>query len=136
MGTEIGEEYEPVKVGEKIRKTYERDHVTDPWTETSSTTTDIMMSYAPFFGGGGAPLSGGRGADNEANSADIRGEFTVNVDVFIPYRDTTFFRLPWEDPWENESDVFTDDLADYIAAGNADDPGCWSGSTTMTLEFT
>ena len=134
VGTIIGEEYEPVKVGERITKTYSRDDPADPWTEDSSTTTDIMMSYTPgASGGGGSPLSGGRGADNEANSADILGEFTANPGVHVP--NATIFRLPWEDPWDNESDAFTDAMADYIAAKNTVDPGCWSGSTTMTLEL-
>ena len=136
MATENGDAHDQVKIGEKITKTYDRDNFGDPWTENSSTTLDIMMSYRAVAGFGGAPLSGGRGADNQANSCQIRTAWLEEgIGIFIPYREGTIFRLPWEDPWDNESDVFTDSLADYIAAGNAVNPGCWSGSTTMALEF-
>jgi len=134
MGLTLGDEYEQVKVGERVTTGYIRYDPEDPWTENSSTTSDIMMAYKPrFIYLGGDPTSGGRGADNEANSVSIEGLFDVISSIFVP--NGVIYRLPWEDPWDNESDVFTDDLADYIAAGNADDPGCWSGSTTMTLEF-
>ena len=129
---EEGDELAQVKVGERVTTSYSRDDPADPWTEDSSTTTDIMMSYFPnFIYAGGDPTSGGRGADNEENSVSILG--LIYSSAFIP--NGVIYRLPWEDPWDNESDVFTDALADYIAAGNADDPGCWSGSTTMALEF-
>lgn len=135
MGLTLGDEYEQVKVGEIVSTSYSRDDPEDPWTENSSTTSDIMMAYKPrFIYLGGDPDSGGRGADNQANSVSIEGQFAVISGVFVP--NGVIYRLPWEDPWDNETDVFTDALADYIADRNATNPGCWSGSTTMALEFT
>jgi hypothetical protein len=130
---EEGSQNAQVKVGEEITISYERADPADEWDEVSSTTTDIMMDWVPnILYGGGDPTSGGKGADDEANSVSI-SNIIYSSGFFVP--NGTIYRLPWEDPWSNETAVFADSLADYIAEGNAANPGFWSGSTTMALEF-
>jgi len=136
----LGTGYDPIKVGESTITYYERDTIDDPWVETSTETSDLETTWLPYIGDffvptqnrGGDPVSGGRGPDNDENSVlfsqwpEILGDFLDGVSVY---------RLPWETTWANESTIFTDHVADYIAAQNAIDDGGWTGSTTMALEF-
>lgn len=131
----LGDLFDLVKIGEQTVTNYERDTDTDPWVFVDETVTDIDAAWFPSLSSlGGDPVSGGRGADNEENSVGISVE-AVNTSVFEIFQSVVVYRLPWEDPWENESELFSDALADYITAQNAYYGGGWTGSTTMTLEF-
>lgn len=141
FGLYFGDDYEPETVGQSTTIYYERDTINDPWVETSTVTSDLEATWTPYIGDtfdptlnlGGDPTSGGRGADNNENSVlfatwpDIYGGAILDgVEVY---------RLPWDVNWANESSKFADAVTDYIAAKNDDDEGGWTGSTTMTLEF-
>lgn len=131
----LGDLFDLVKIGEQTVTNYQRDTDTDPWVFVDETVTDIDAAWFPSLSSlGGDPVSGGRGADNEENSVGISVE-AVNTSVFEIFQSVVVYRLPWEDPWENESELFSDALADYITAQNAYYGGGWTGSTTMTLEF-
>jgi len=131
----LGDLFDLVKIGEQTVTNYQRDTDTDPWVFVDETVTDIDAAWFPSLSSlGGDPVSGGRGADNEENSVGISVE-AVNTSVFEIFQSVVVYRLPWEDPWENESELFSDALVDYIAAANAYSGGGWSGSTTMALEF-
>jgi hypothetical protein len=132
----LGDLYDSVKIGEQTVTNYTREDTdTDIWDPVDETVTDIDAAWFPSLSSlGGDPVSGGRGADNEENSVGISVK-AVNTSVFDIFQSVVVYRLPWEDPWENESELFSDALVDYIAAANAYSGGGWTGSTTMTLEF-
>jgi len=139
-----GSRPDPVKVGEFKTTLYEREVLTyDPityseWEEISADTQDIeengyptIITAAPFYNStGGHPVSGGRGADNDENSA-----FLAYVISGSNVPSSGIYRLPWQDPWADESAMFTQAMADYLEAENAYSGGGWTGSTTVTLEF-
>jgi hypothetical protein len=136
----LGAGYDPVKVGDSTITYYERDTIDDPWVETSTTTSELETTWLPYIGNifnpapnrGGDPVSGGRGPDNDENSVLFREWPEILMDFLYG---VSVYRLPWETTWANESTIFTDHVADYIAAQNAIDDGGWTGSTTMALEF-
>jgi hypothetical protein len=144
---ELGAEHEEITIGEHTVTSYERDTPEDEWVETFSETTDITGVWYPVFGfnnfRGGDPISGGRGAENDANCVSI----TANIGAsgpwvfagmgFIP--GARILRLPWVDPWANESNTqYSQSLEDFLIEQNdfwgAGDS--WTGSTTMGLQFT
>jgi hypothetical protein len=136
----LGDGLDQVKVGERTSTNYERDTITDPWVQVGSDQVyDIYASFYPlgvFYKNGGDPVSGGRGLDNDENS--VGWNITIDSNDSFPFRaflGTVVYRLPWEDPWENESALYAAAMSDWIAEQNADDGGGWTGSTTMTLEF-
>jgi hypothetical protein len=135
----LGDLFNSVKIGEQTVTSYQRDTDTDPWVFVDETVTDIEGTWFPSLSSlGGDPVSGGRGADNDENSVGISADgFSIyaSLDPFEIFQSVVVYRLPWEDPWENESELFSDALTDYIAAANAYSGGGWSGSTTMALEF-
>jgi hypothetical protein len=135
----IGDFFDSVKIGEQTVTNYQRDTDTDPWVFVDETVTDIEGEWSPSLSSlGGDPVSGGRGADNEENSVGISADgFSIyaSLDPFEIFQSVVVYRLPWEDPWENESELFSDALADFITAQNAYYGGGWTGSTSMALEF-
>lgn len=132
---------DPVIIGESTSTEYTWNAVTEEWDEGSTTTSDIEAEWYPVIESGeqgGDIESGGKGADNDANSVGLRLSFTdtgSSLPIFSAFSDTVVYRLPWEDPWANESVIYDDALADWIDARNAEDGNGWSGTTTMTLEF-
>jgi hypothetical protein len=122
-------------------KLYVRESEEAEWVQTSIETEDIfengypaVITTSPFFNGpGGHPVSGGRGADNDENSACLFYGFTGSGSPFSLASGT--YRLPWQDPWADESAVYTQAMTDWIAENNDFDGGGWTGSTTVTLEF-
>jgi hypothetical protein len=137
---------EKFKVGECKETNYTRDSEEDNWEILSSGAEDVYCYWSPrVFSVGGHPNSGGRGDDTDENSVSfyLNGEFTGDPDgpigdvlSFNPFRvNYLVYRLPWVDPWENESELYSELFDDWIAEQNADDGGGWTGSTTMTLEF-
>lgn len=135
----LGDLYDSVKIGEETVTNYTREDTdTDIWDPVDETVIDIDAAWFPSLSSlGGDPVSGGRGADNEENSVGIsvKAVGNFNSPVFEIFESVVVYRLPWEDPWENESELFSDALADFITAANAYSGGGWSGSTTMALEF-
>lgn len=141
FGLYFGGGYASAVVGQSTTIFYERDTVDDPFIEMSTETNDLTATWTPFIGDrfdptlykGGDPTSGGRGPDNDENSV----RFATWPDIYggtILYG-VEVYRLPWDINWANESSKFTDAVTDYIAAKNIDTDGGWTGSTTMTLEF-
>jgi len=133
---------DPVKIGEFKTTFYGRDSVESEWFEAYTETEDIfengypaVITTLPFFNGlGGHPVSGGRGPDNDENSVFIYYYTSAGVNYEGPYS-VGVYRLPWQDPWANESALFTQAMTDSIADANAYSGGGWTGSTTVTLEF-
>ena len=131
---------DPVKVGELETTFYERDSTEDEWVAISVETEDIeesgypaVITTSPFFNGlGGHPVSGGKGSDNDENSAHL---FFVFIGSGEPFVDAGIYRLPWQDPWADESSVYTDAMTDWIAENNDLTGGGWSGEAEVTLEF-
>lgn len=121
----------PIKLGSSTVTEYTRETIEDPWVEGGTYPfEDYYTNWFPYIQpSGGYPWSGGRDEDNDENSISIilYGGALTNRPIY---------RLPWEDPWENESAVFSDALAEYIADQNLTYGGGWTGSTTATLEFT
>lgn len=132
---------EPVKVGELQTTLYGRDSTEDEWVEISVETEDIeesgypaVITTSPFFNGlGGHPVSGGKGSDNDENSAHLFFIFNGSGAPF-PLA-SGIYRLPWQDPWADESSVYTDAMTDWIAENNVFEGGGWTGSASVTLEF-
>jgi hypothetical protein len=150
---ELGAGYEEITIGEYTATYYERPVISydpfieGPWEEVSSETSDITGSWFPIFGGnsglvGGDPISGGRGADNDANCVSIETDISTNGDYvfagmgFVP--SAQILRLPWVDPWANGSNTqYSQSLEDFLIEQNdfwgAGDS--WTGSTTMAVSF-
>ena len=134
---------EPVKIGEYETVYYERESVEAEWVENSVDIEDIMDSYTfdtvttyPYFNPyGGHPVSGGRGPDNDENSVALYFYTGAGINYEGP-ASPIIYRLPWQDPWENESALITQPMTDYIAAANAYSGGGWTGSTSVSAEFT
>jgi hypothetical protein len=124
--------YDTVKIGSETFTEYTRPTIEDEWVGGGTFPfSDLYGSWFPDFRlSGGHPSSGGRDGDNDENS--------IAIDIFYPGAviNQPIYRLPWEDTWENESALFSDAFAEYIALKNTIDGGGWSGSTTATLEFT
>jgi hypothetical protein len=122
--------YDTVKIGTETVTEYTRPTIEDEWVEGGTYPfQDIYAYWFPSFEeSGGYPSSGGRDEDNDENSIAIVifGGAMINQPIY---------RLPWEDPWENESALFSDALEEYIADQNLTYGGGWTGSTTVTLEF-
>jgi len=121
----------PIKVGSSTVTYYTRPTIEDPWVEGGTYPyDDYYTNWIPYIlQSGGYPSSGGKDEDNDENSISI-------VLFGLPAAQSReIYRLPWEDPWENESAVFSEGLADYIAGQNISYGGGWTGSTTVTLEF-
>lgn len=114
-----------VTIGTETFYQYSRAVDTDPWTEDSATPSDVTGDWIPILTGGGNPVSGGKEADNEANSIEIE---LAGVPYFAS---TPIFRLPWENPWAEESVLLSDAFDAFIAAGGAD----YSGTCTATVYF-
>ena len=133
---------EAVKVGELQTTFYERDSTEDEWVEISVETEDIeesgyptVLATSPFFNGpGGHPVSGGKGSNNDENSAHLFYIFTGSSGPPFSLA-SGIYRLPWQDPWADESSVYTDAMTDWIAENNVFDGGGWTGSASVTLEF-
>jgi hypothetical protein len=133
----LGDSHDLVTIGEETVTNYERDTDTDPWVLVDETVTDIEAGWFPSLSSvGGDPVSGGRGADNDENSVgiSIQGFYADGFsfyDFFQIFETIVVYRLPWENPWTDESALFSDAFADWLAGQGEG----WSGSTTMALEF-
>lgn len=145
----LGTPYDEVVVGQHTITNYYKPVISydpfieGPWEETSSETTDITASWNPVIGfnyRGGDPVSGGRGADNVANSAGIEaavylnGNFNFGGFGFVP--EGIAYRLPWQDSWASESASYSESMADFLEERNEFSGGGWTGSTSMRLVFT
>lgn len=127
-----GSGYDPVKIGDVTDYLYTRPTTGDPWVLASENTYDIDGVWTPEVSQpylGGHPDSGGRGADDLANSVAIK---PPQLDYLA---DALVARLPWVDPWANESDAFAVSLADVLAYQNALGTAVWTGATTATMVF-
>ena len=122
--------YDTVKIGSSTVTEYTRPTIEDEWVEGGTYPFEDYYAYwfPSFEESGGYPSSGGRDEDNDENSIAIVmiGGAMINQPIY---------RLPWQDPWENESALFSDALEEYIADQNLTYGGGWTGSTTVTLEF-
>ena len=110
---------------------YSRATDEDPWVEDSSTPTDIVIAWTPSIDGGGHPVSGGKGADDEDNSIQISNW----PNVFGNISSVAVYRLPWENPWASESALFSATFDDDIDDLNTADGGGHSGSCTFSVSF-
>jgi len=116
-----------VVVGTSTEYVYSRVVNTDPWTEDSATATDISLQWTPLLADGGHPVSGGKGADDDANSIRIWGLPSMH---FFALPD--IYRLPWDMAWASETVILSDTFDAMIAAGGAD----YSGTCSASLDFT
>jgi hypothetical protein len=125
-------ELPPIKIGSSTVTEYTRPTTEDPWEEGGTYLfEDYYSNWVPYIQpSGGYTWSGGRDEDNDENSLAI----IIYGGGPAAYR--PIYRLPWEDPWENDSTVFSESFAEFIADQNLTWGGGWSGSTTATLEFT
>jgi len=124
-----GLENDPVTVGTFTRESYTRATIGSPWVLGSTTSYDLIGNLICLPNNGGDVVSGGRGADVDSSKADIL------IDISIMGLFTTIGRFPWNDPWASETDAFTDFLNDWIANGNAAYGAGFSGSCSMSLDF-
>ena len=133
---------EPVKVGETKTALWARDSEESEWFEAYTETEDIMESGYPFVsvsfdsGIGGDPVSGGRGPDNAENSVDIGFALPSSGFPISTGYERPIYRLPWQDPWANESGVFAQNMQDFVDGNNDYQGGGCTGSSSVTLEFT
>jgi hypothetical protein len=121
-----------IKVGSSTVTEYTRPTTEDPWEEGGTYPFDeYYTNWVPYIQpSGGYTWSGGRDEDNNENSLAII-IYGGGPAVYRP-----IYKLPWEDPWENESAAFSEGLAEFIADQNATYGGGFTGSSTVTLEFT
>jgi len=124
-----GNPNDDVTVGTFTRESYTRATTGDPWVLGSTTSYDLTGNFICLPNNGGDVVSGGRGADIATSKADIL------IDISIMGLYTTIGRFPWTDPWASEVDAFTDFLDDWIANGNATYGAGFSGSCSMSLDF-
>lgn len=129
----FGPSFDPVKLGETTDFTYTRPSTDDPWVLATQNSYDINGAWTPEVAlpyRGGHPTSGGRGADDPANSV------AINPPQLAYLADTLVARLPWLDPWASESAAFTDALTTVLDDQNALGGAVWTGSTTASMVFT
>lgn len=136
-----GDTPENVKIGTVTTTNYTWDDEEEDWIEgTTDAGVDVMGGFLVTLYGGGHPVSGGRGADDDDNSVVITvsgmldGLFTTGG--VSPGTPVQILRLPWDDPWTSESAAFSDMIADIITALNADNGGGHSATASVTLGFT
>ena len=129
MISNAGHPNDDVTVGTFTREGFTRTTTSDPWVSGGSSTYDLTGNFICLPNNGGDVVSGGRGADIESSKAEIN----FNISVIGIYE--TVKRFPWVDPWASDTDVFTDWLDDWIANGNATYGGGFSGSSSMSLDF-
>lgn len=121
-------------VGTRTSQGYTRTTTSDPWVAGSSSSFDLMGSFGagPVSGTGGDIISGGRGPDIDTSKATLG--FSLSGDSSAgPFG--YFYRFPWDYTWASEVDIFTDFLDDWIANGNATYGGGFSGSCSLSLDF-
>lgn len=121
-----------VTVGTFTRESYTRSSISDPWVLAGTESYDITGNFVCYPYGGGDVVSGGRGSDVDTSKATIDFGISTSENLFIS---TTIGRFPWTDPWPSEVDIFTDFLDDWIANGNATYGGGFSGSCSLSLDF-
>jgi len=121
-----------VTVGSLVVDDYTRPNTSSPWTLVSSNTFDIDGHFEIGIIDGGDEISGGRGADVDSSRCSISIAISAGVYSFT----VEFFRFPWDDPWSSETTAFSDNLSDWITAGNAANGGGYSGSSSLEAVFT
>lgn len=129
MISNAGHPNDDVTVGTFTRQGFTRTTTSSPWVFRGSSTYDLTGNFECSPINGGDIVSGGRGADIESSKAEIN----FNISVIGIYE--TVKRFPWVDPWASDTDVFADWLDDWIANGNATYGGGFSGSSSMSLDF-
>ena len=115
-------------IGTRTTDTYTRSNLSDPFAFSSTYSEDITGSISALtISGGGNTVSGGRDTDPSSKSQIYTTAMGVTSSIY---------RFPWNDPWDSETDVFSDDLAAWIAAGNTAYGAGYSGSCSLSLDFT
>lgn len=121
----FGNENTPVKIGTETIQGYTRPNTSSPWTPSTSFASDIIGNMVVSILDGGESPSYGRGADIEASMCSI----WVDISYLGLYKEVR--RFPWDDPWDSETQIFTDFLADWITDGGLG----YSGSTSLEIVF-
>jgi hypothetical protein len=116
----------PHAIGTGTIKFYSREELEDPWT-IDTINLNFTGQLLLIFNGGGNPTSGGRGAnaDEKRMHVDVRLEvfgedadfpgfnwYALTFGGEIPTADRPY---PWDDPWPNFTDIFTESFNELIA---------------------
>jgi hypothetical protein len=128
----FGPPFDPVEIGEVTDYLYTRPTTGDPWVLAAESSYGIDAEWTPTIGVpylGGHPDSGGRGANDLPNSV------AFNPPQLAYLADALIARLPWQDPWTDESAAFEDSLTDILDTQNALGTSVWTGETTATMVF-
>lgn len=125
--------------GTKTITEYSRSSLTDPWIAGTVTNSDILLSFGISIDGGGDPVSKGKGTGGDDNKAVIYFQPMINIYAEIPdfgaYSEE-IKRLPWDTSWASETALFSTIFSDYVNAGNTLYGGGFSGSCSLSLDFT
>lgn len=131
-----------VKIGDCTETPYTRTTTSDPWVAGTPITTDIDFRFTTTLTGGGEAFSGGKGddSDDEKTSIGVGCFFTGTEAGLLPplsvTNNTDILRLPWNDSWASESAVFSTMFNDWIVDQNLLNGGGYSGSCSLSLDFT
>ena len=123
---------------------YTRANDTDPWTLSSTTTLDIVGNLYCTIDGGGHPISGGKGSDDNSKKISVGAVASMETDdgtsfLFGVGGDSdpteTDIPYPWDSPWPNVSSIFTTDFATTMA-GYSGTHNTTGSSCSLSLDWT
>jgi hypothetical protein len=136
IDTRFGAATAAVVIGTVNTRVYSRPTTSDPWTEDSSTTTNISHRFGLFLSGGGDPDSGNYSTADAARALVTFNSFHSGThSSLLPALGALVYRLPHEDAWASETAAFADLFAAHITARNTADGAGHSGTCTLSLNF-
>lgn len=137
IDTLFGTDTSAVVIGTVDTKVYSRPTTSDPFTENSSTTTNISHRFSLFISGGGDPVSGNFSTLEAAKTTTTCLSFHSGTHSgLIPELEGLIFRFPHEDLWSSETTLFSDAFTAHLALKNTADGGGHSGTCSISLNYT
>ena len=126
--------------GSFVRKRYTSASTGPPWTLDSTETLDVRAGFnAVVSGGGKAYMHGNDGTTPARINVGIWTEGGYLESAAYPDMDDyadAIERMPWGFPWASETDAFLNKFNDRLAYCNGFRGGGFSGSCSLSLDFT
>lgn len=131
--TSFGTNPDYLKIGTKKTTPYSKSG--GSWIAGTPVTTDVLCRFSFDITGGGTAV-GGKDDTVDSTKATISPSILMINAPDIPGFSQDVMRFPWDDPWAAETAAFSTIFTDHIAARNTADGGGWSGSCSLSLDFT
>jgi hypothetical protein len=128
---------DPVVVGTKTTTRYIWNDGTLAWDVDTVTNENISLRFILYLYGGGDPVSRGRGTGGDDNKTIISFYLDPSPGGAYPdFGEIRVKRFPWDNSWASESALFSTAFSDFIDTNNAFYGGGFSGSCSLSLNFT